>query len=297
MKNWAKGHIWWWLMVIVAIAGVSYFIYTQVGREKPEQPKALEDKQAAPVVTKPVLPEQPTVTEAEEERRGIALLPKEEEFPTEPSLKEAYCEKAEKEIVEFFYYLDQKQYVRRLDTNGNSYARFKKILQRSSARPPVPAGEGTDPKIIVKNLYHFFRVLGRKDISLIRKVIANERDSMEYNLAMFYKWITLDERCPDPERVRPSMKVRYQYAGFFLNTIGGRAYLFRRTQGLRLLAGYYCVLIAHEADKKGENRYGIDLLPHIAPLKVEISRYPEFEFQQDYIEALNRIENYYSQRR
>jgi len=287
--------------VIAAIVGVSYYIYTQIVREQPKKPKPVEEQRKAPAVTRPVLPEPSPVPAGKEKRPEKVVIQKgqekEEAVFLEPYQEEGYCEKTEREIADFFSYLDQKQYVGQWIPDGDSYARFKNILRRSSARPPVPAGEGKNPKIIVQNIYHFFRVLGRKDIRLIRRVMANERDSMEYNLRMFYRWMTFDERCPDPEAVRPSVKVRYQYAGFFLNTVGGRACLFRRTQGLRLLASFYCVLIVHDADKKGENRYGIDLLPHILPLKEEINRYEEFEYQQEYLNALNRIEDYYNQRR
>lgn len=214
-----------------------------------------------------------------------------------PETEEDYCTVIEREMAEFFDYLDHKDYVRELDPDRDSYARFKDMLERCSDRPPVPAGERMDPKILISNLYHFFRVLGREDLKLIRRVLVKERDSMEYILAMLYKWMTLDDRCPDPEGVRPSPSVRYQYAGFFLNTTGGRAYLYRRAQGLRLLAGFYSLLIVHHADKNGENRYGLDVLPYIAPLKEEIGRFSEFDFQREYLEELNRIEAFYSKRR
>jgi len=289
MTKRAKGRTWWWLLLIVALAGLGYFLYSQIG---PDEKKPLVAKKVSPAK-----PERLIQAEVKEKKPEVFPDPTKEETPLKPSPEEDFCTKIEKDMAEFFHYLDQKRYVQQLDPNRDSYARFKSILKRSAARPPIPAGEGTDPKIIVKNLYHFFRVLGRKDLKLIRMVMANEQDSMEYNLTMFYRWITLDDRCPDPEGLRPSMSVRYQYAGFFLNTTGGRAYLFRRTQGLRLLASYYCLLIVHEADKKGLNSYGIDILPHITPLKKEISRYSEFDFHREYIEELNRIEDFYLKRR
>ena len=120
---------------------------------------------------------------------------------------------------------------------------------------------------------------------------------MEISLEMFYRWLTLGDRCPDPENIRPSTTVLYQYAGFFINTTGGRAYLFRRPSGLRLLVSYYCVLIVHEANKKGRNRCGIDIFPLIKPLKNEIRYYPDFQFQEEYIAQLGQIEDYYRKKR
>jgi hypothetical protein len=120
---------------------------------------------------------------------------------------------------------------------------------------------------------------------------------MEISLEMFYRWLTLGERCPDPENIRPSMTTLYQYAGFFINTTGGRAYLFRRPSGLRLLVSYYSVLIIHEADKKGRNNCGIDIFPLIEPLKNEIRYYPDFQFQEEYIGQIEEIEEYYRKKR
>ena len=166
-----------------------------------------------------------------------------------------------------------------------------------SASPPIPAGEGIDTKIMTKNIFHFFRVLGKKDLRLLREIIRNEADTVEINLELFYRWFTLTEQCPELEEKRPSLDVLYQYAGFLLNTIGGRAYLYRRPLGLRLLVSYYCLLIINDADKKGRNTYGIDIYPLIAPVMEEMRVYPDFLFQNEYILGLENLSNYYAARR
>ncbi|MBW1799420.1 MAG: hypothetical protein JRJ85_01690, partial [Deltaproteobacteria bacterium] len=99
------------------------------------------------------------------------------------------------------------------------------------------------------------------------------------------------------EGIRRSLDVAYQYAGFLLNTIGGRSYLFRRSVEIRLLMSYYCLLIIHEADKKGKNNYGIDIFPLIVSVAKEISLYPDFHFQDEYLQHLSRISDYYLTRR
>ncbi len=294
MTKRSKGRIWLWLLLILALAGLGYYLYSQM---VPDQKKTLVPEKETPVQPERLMQKETTTAKVKEGKPETLPVPTKEEPPLKPATEEDYCTKIEKEMEEFFHYLDQKPYVKYLDPNRDSYARFKYMLKRSSARPPIPAGEGTDPKILIKNLYHFFRVLGHKDLKLIRKVMVNEQDTMEYILAMLYRWITLDNRCPDPEGLRPSAAERYLYAGFFLNTTGGRAYLFRRTQSVRLLANYYCVLIVHDADKKGENRYGIDVLPYISQLKNEIDRYSEFDFQREYLEDLSRIEDFYNKKR
>lgn len=326
MTKRSKGRNWWWLLLILALAGLCYYLYPQM---EPELKKVLRPKKVTPVQPERLTKKEPRIEKVTEKAPQTFAVPKKEEplerqpeqqsvqppwqlpwqrpeqqpvqqpekVAPKPAPQEDICMKIEKEMEAFFNYLDEKSYVLQLDPARDSYARFKDMLKRCSVRAPVPAGEGMDPEILIRNLYHFFRVLGREDLKLIRRVLANERDSMEYILAMLYKWITLDDRCPDPESLRPSLSVRYQYAGFFLNTTGGRAYLYRRTQGLRLLASFYCLLIVHDADKNGENLYGLDVVPYIAPLKEEIGRFSEFDFKREYLEELNRIEDFYNKRR
>jgi len=291
MKKSGKSRIWWLLLLLVVLALVGYYLYSELW-PKPEE--VLVTEKVSPAKEEVLLEEQQKA--AEEVRKPIPSLP-EEEPSVKPTDEEAYCMKIEKNISEFFVYLDQKNYVRNLISKTNTYARFKRLLKRLAARPPIPAGEGKDPKIVIRNIYHFFRVLGRKDPRLIREVIKNEHDTMENSMEMFYTWVTLGDRCPDPEGLRPSVEVLYRYAGFFLNSTGGRAYLFRRSVGVRLLTTYYCILIVHEADKNGKNNYGIDILPFITPLREEITIYPDFQFQQEYIDKLNQLENFYKEKR
>ena len=287
MKKSGKSRIWWWLLIVVVLAGIGYYVYSEMW-PKPEEVKVSPVKEAG---LSEIQPEA-----AEEVRKPIPSLT-EEEPPEKPIAEEDYCTKIENNIGEFFRYLDQKKYVQKLTLKTNTYNRFKRMLTRLAARPPIPAGEGKDPKILIQNMYHFFRILGHKDVRLIREVTKKEKDTMENSMGMFYTWVTLGDRCPDPEGLRPSMKILYRYAGFFLNSTGGRAYLFRRSVGVRLLTTYYCILIVHEADKKRMNNYGIDILPFITPLREEITIYPDFQFQQEYIDKLNQLENFYKEKR
>ena len=60
------------------------------------------------------------------------------------------------------------------------------------------------------------------------------------------------------------------YAGFFLNTMGGRLYLFRRDSMSRMVVNFYAILIIEEANKQGRNKYGIDIKDAIDSLIIEI---------------------------
>lgn len=208
-----------------------------------------------------------------------------------------YCALIDDHVRGFFVYLDQQPYVEALHFKQPPLIRFQKILDRLAAHPPLPAAEKLHPGSIFKNLYHLYRVLDIKDIWLIKEVLAHEKDDLEINLDIFYKWLMSKEQCPDTALPRPSFDVLYQYAGFFLNTIGGRAYLFRRAPTVRLLISYYAVMIVHRAEKLGKNSYGIDPVPTIAILKEEIKNTTTLEFQMNYLDRLTELEHDYLKKR
>ena len=57
----------------------------------------------------------------------------------------------------------------------------------------------------------------------------------------FYFWLTLSDEHSKLEITRPSIEQLYRYACFFLETLGGRSYVFRRDSKVRILTLYYCV--------------------------------------------------------
>lgn len=226
-----------------------------------------------------------------------ATRPKSSMFRPMRKEKVDSCAQLENDVRDFFSYLDKKPYVRHLNLGKPVLDHMRDMVRRLAKHPPVPGGEGIDPHLLIGNIYHLYRVLGLKDIRLIREVLINEQDSLEINLEIFYRWVMAGDRCPDRLGLRPSFDVLYKYAGFFVNTIGGRACLFRRTNLTRLLATYYCLNIVHEADKRGLNTYGLDIYPLVISLKNEISYYHDLELEPEYLEKLTNMETYYLGRR
>jgi len=292
MRKKQKSRAWLWILLVLVLTGViGYFILSKntTGSDAP-----LINEKLASFETK-------TPEEASQSIRAeteVFTTDSTDKTPAQIShQKEDLCDEVEKNITGFFRYLDQKEYLRNPGSKTDTYARFKKILNRLAAQPPVPAGEGTNPNILIQNIYHFYRVLDRKDLGFIRQIISKDKETLEINLEMFFRWFGLRNRCPDPDGVRPSLEMLYKYAGFLINTTGGRACLFRRSSDIRLLISYYCLLIINEADKKGRNSDGIDILPYIEPIREEILLHSHFHFQSEYINKLDTLKMYYQSRR
>ena len=197
---------------------------------------------------------------------------------TEPSDKQIPGESAPstspamaaQEVKTFFQQLDQRAYLKAYQIAPSSQKHFAQMVQKILDRPPVVSGEARDLFTILQNTAHFFRIIGRENTQAIKTILDHEGDSIE---EMFVHLSTLSE---SPHLLNEHFGIRlnrdslYDYAGFFLSTIGGRLYLFRRDASTRLLVSYYAVLLVYEADQQGVNRHGIDLRQQVDAVIAEL---------------------------
>ena len=291
-----KGNRGLLLLVIALIAGGLFvFYYTYFGSKSRKQPAFQEEDKIrseelakSPAETKDILVQSPSLSEPQERL---------EEVESKGMKVEDECQKMEKDLQEFFTYLDAKDYIRELRIEEGTFNHFLKIIRSLSLNPPIPAGEGLNYDMIINNIYHFYRALELKDLTLIKLILKNEADTMEINLALFYKWLMSNDECGQKEGIPPTLDTLYRYAGFLVNSIGGRAYLFRRETRLRLLLYYYSLLIIHEADKKKMNNFGVDITPFLEPLAEEIENYQFLYFRKEYAGKLINLKDYYVKKR
>jgi len=290
MRKRESGRIWYWLSLLV-VAGAAILTGYYMGLEK-----GFELKEAFTInsdsATNKASPTAPPASPGQK-----VTIPIEGTKRRMPFELDYDCVQVERGVREFFQELDTKGYVQRLNPKMDTYESFRVLMRKLSANPPIPAGEGNDTSIMTRNIFHLFRALDKNELRMIREIIRNEEDLLEINLNLFFKWLMPDKACSDTTGIRPSSDVVYHYAGFLLNSIGGRSYLFRRSIRFRLLVSYYSLLIIHEADRKGKNSYGIDIFPYIHQIKQEMSLYPDFDFQEDYIQNLDKLMSYYVQKR
>ena len=288
-----RRRLWWGVSILaIVLAGILawYFLGMEHDRKDTEISVIPEKIPPEKKLPPPAPPKPETIVTG-------APVVSQEIIPLKPESPKDYCKRIEKDVRDFFAYLSTKDYIRHVQEGVDPFEHFLSIVARLSSKLPIPAGESADSTVLNSNIFHLFRVLDRRDIRLIREVMVHESDTLEITTEMFYRWLTLGNRCPDPEGLRPSREALYHYAGFFLNTIGGRSYLFRRPLRMRLLGTYYSLLIIHESDKEGRNLYGIDPFPHVPTLIKEITLYGDFHFQETYLAKLTEIQKYYLQRR
>jgi hypothetical protein len=126
-------------------------------------------------------------------------------------------------------------------------------------------------------------------------MLQNESEIIESIMKTFYQWYTMDDGGPAILAGRPAPRIIYEYAGYILNTLGGRSYLLRRSPKVRALTTYYCVLALDMANDNELNLKGIDIRPYIKSSMMEVKNQIGLIHQKEYIAKLNELNlKYYS---
>jgi len=204
--------------------------------------------------------------------------------------KVSAVESNERQILAFFNYLDGRDYVKAYALDGGTYAQYTASEAELSASLPKVAGETDSLYTTLKNVSHFFRVLGKKRTELVAEILKNEQEILEPTMRVFYQWFTGPA---GTLKGRPSLPVMYEYASFFLNTLGGRSYLMRRDSKVRLLTTYYCILILDRANDNGLNPNGVDIRPLIALTANDMRSQKGLIYQKSYLAELSRLADKY----
>ncbi len=204
----------------------------------------------------------------------------------QPKEKDQRCKALAARLHGFFSLLDKEEYFHQFQVGLPAQQYFLKLAKKLLSNPPVVSRETDDLYTMLKNMAHFFRVIGGRNITIIKTILDRERDTVEDVAADLYQWTTGPE-CDEPEfSFHAPINQLYEYAGFFLNSISGRSYLFRRDSRSRLLVNYYAILLVNEANKEGDNRYGIDLRSLIPRAIDEIEHSNQLIYKEKYLDTL-----------
>ncbi len=240
--------------------------------------EAPEEKLAA------VFGEQKNTTE-EGSKEGLKARPEQAKHPSIADI--------ERRVMAFFRYLDDQPYVQSFQLAGGTYRQWEIAMARLAAKPPIVAGEMDSLYSMMRNVAHFYRVLGKKRILLIKQILKNESAVIEPAMKTFYQWFSADDQGKAALQGRPDLQTQYVYAGYLLNTLGGRSYLLRRGSRVRTLTTYYCVLVLDRANDAELNAAGIDIRPYIKASINEITNQLGLRYQKQYLARLDRLSRKY----
>ncbi|HIJ90545.1 MAG: hypothetical protein OEV89_07235 [Desulfobulbaceae bacterium] len=279
-------------IIILAALGLSagWYFSRDPGQnpppESPEQSTELTSTTPAPPPATPLDKETQTTKEAP----SIPV-----HSSTEPGItKTTTCEQIGEDITSFFSSLDNADYIGTRQLKGGSQKYFSLLINKLLDKPPVVARERETLTSILHNTAHLYRILGKNDVSLIKEILEQESESLESTMALFYRWSELSPKCDTAKAtVRLPLPGLYEYAGFFLNTLGGQSYLFRRESRVRMLGRYYSILILDRANDASLNRYGIDIRPSVDSLLEEMKTTTSLNKRDIYLARLILLRDKY----
>ena len=200
------------------------------------------------------------------------------------------CKKVTAQAVAFFQYLDSKDYA---GSGKRTEDLFEEVFKKLADNPPVNVGELDNLFNLTHNVTHMYRVLGKERILQIKAVLTNEAAVSEPAMAVLYSWITTCNAGEGGPTDPAKLKALYQYACFFLNSLGGRSYLLRRESKLRMLINYYSLLVLDKANDAQFNAYGLDIRPHLDYLFYDINNQKGLLYRQRYLTQLVALKNKY----
>ncbi len=204
------------------------------------------------------------------------------------------CAKHTQQIKALFDYFDKQGYLAREDISGQFFPFFNDCMKSLAEKPPVLVAEMDDLFLLAKNVSHLYRALGLNRLKALKTLLEEEDDLLEPSFAVLYAWTTACRKSEAPPAELPQLKTLYEYAGFFLNTLGGRSYLLRRDSKVRMLVSYYSVLILDLANDEKLNSVGLDVRPHIDFIYADLSNQKGFLYRDRYLAKLDELRNKYS---
>lgn len=205
------------------------------------------------------------------------------------TLEDMDCKKITGQAVAFFQYLDSKAYLIWPGINMRAEELFDEISKQLAVAPPINVGEMDELYSLVRNVTHFYRVLGKNRINLMKEILNSESAVMEPAMAVLFTWMIACNNDSD----RLNLNTLYQYAHFFLNTLGGRSYLLRRDTKQRMLINYYALLVIDMANDAKLNSYGLDIRPHLDYVFYDINNQKGLMYRQRYLSRLSALQNKY----
>ena len=205
------------------------------------------------------------------------------------------CPAVEADLARLCRVLDATERFRRAALPGGSCGLLQEAAVALSSRRPVLESELASHASILSNVFHLFRVVGRERLALLGGAMADNEDLAEPMALALYRWAVSRESCARSGRSPVRQAVLYDYAGFLFQTLGGQAYLRRRSSGVEALATFYALLVLDRAQGAGLNRHGIDARPEIRRARSLLAGRP-LVFRERYLAILDEMDRRWESR-
>lgn len=292
-----------WVIILFLVSIAGFFTYnavetwykmnleTALEQERKEWQDKVNDLDQQVAILKEMVAVSRQAPEVKEKIATVFGTPL--ETNSNPPLKTLSCGDVKRQLSSLMGYLDGKEYRELYGFKQDFSHLFQEIVDAFNEKIPVITGEMDDLRTLIQNVTHFYRAVGRKKVGLMADILKNESEMMEPVMLTIYSWASAEGRCYNLD-VRPlELETLYQYAGFLLNTLGGRSYLLRRDSKVRILASYYSILILDQANEKTMNPFGIDIRPYIDISFHDIRSHQGLMYQKEYLAKLKELKNKY----
>jgi hypothetical protein len=199
------------------------------------------------------------------------------------------CEAVEQELLRVCARLDAGSAGRGSAGADGACPLIRQVVEELMRRPPTATSELRSYEAMLSNVFHLFRVVGAERLDRLRSLAAAEEPHAEPAAMALYRWLVSREQCARSGSTTIRAEPLYDYAGFLFQTLGGQAYLRRRTPRVEALASFYALLILDRAVERDHNPHGIDPREEIRRTRELLAVQP-LVFGDRYLELLDAME-------
>jgi hypothetical protein len=153
---------------------------------------------------------------------------------------------------------------------------------------PVPSGELYEYDDVLQNAFHVFRVVGRQRVTKMASSLANAGQKLEPEALVAYRWLASRQACGEGEERAIDLRAMHDYGVWALSTLGGQAYLHRRSPRVEGLASFYALLAIDRAISAGQDPHGFDPRPHVGRVGALLDD-GSLLFHEAYMDVIDRF--------
>jgi hypothetical protein len=196
------------------------------------------------------------------------------------------CAAVDRDLNEICRTLDERPYVAERLQSGSTCGLIRQVSESLATHPPTLASELKSHEAMLSNVFHLFRTIGPRKLSLLHEISSEEAANQEAIALALYRWLASRERCATDNGTQIRLDRLYDYAGFVTQTMGGQAYLRRRSPSTEALATFYALVVLDAAVAEDINPQGIDPRPDLQRCRTLIAEQP-FVFRDRYLDVLD----------